>query len=124
VAQHAALACFEDESLKEYEQRRGEFQRRRDYIVPALRAIGWPVPVDPDGAFYAWIQTRDIAPDSWDLCLRLMQHAQVTLTPGRDFGPALAADHVRLSFASSMESLKEAVARMAAVDRRLLTPTG
>lgn len=124
VAQHAALACFEDESLKEYEQRRGEFQRRRDYIVPALRAIGWPVPVDPDGAFYAWIQTRDIAPDSWDLCLRLMQHAQVTLTPGRDFGPALAADHVRLSFASSMESLKEAVARMAAVDHRLLAPTG
>ena len=64
VAQRAALACFEPESLREYEQRRGEFQRRRDYIVPALQSLGWPVPVEPDGAFYAWIRTADIAPDS------------------------------------------------------------
>ncbi len=120
VAQHAALACFEAESLREYEQRRGEFQRRRDYVVPALRAMHWPVPVDPDGAFYAWIDSSDIAADSWDLCLQLMQHAQVTLTPGRDFGPALAARHVRLSFASSMQTLEQAMARLAAVDRAQL----
>jgi len=120
VAQRAALACFEEASIAEYEQRRGEFQRRRDYVVPALRAIDWPVPVEPDGAFYAWIDTRHIAQDSWDLCLQLMQQAQVTLTPGRDFGPALAAQHVRLSFASSMPTLELAIARMAAVDRRLL----
>ncbi len=120
VAQHAALACFEPESLREYEQRRGEFQRRRDTVVPALQAIGWPVPVEPDGAFYAWIRTTDIAPDSWDLCLQLMHHAQVTLAPGRDFGPALAKDHVRLSFASSLPDLQEAIRRMAAVDRALL----
>ena len=120
VAQRAALACFEPESLREYEQRRGELQRRRDYIVPALRDIGWPVPVEPDGAFYAWMHTADIAADSSDLCLQLMHQAQVTLTPGRDFGPALARDHVRLSFASSMSDLKEAIARMATVDHDLL----
>jgi len=120
VAQHAALACFEPESLREYEQRRGEFQRRRDTVVPALQAIGWPVPVEPDGAFYAWIRTTDIAPDSWDLCLQLMHHAQVTLAPGRDFGPALAKDHVRLSFASSLPDLQEAIRRLAAADRALL----
>ena len=120
VAQQAALACFEAESIREYEQRRGEFKRRRDYIVPALRDIGWPVPVEPDGAFYAWIDSSGIAPDSWDLCLQLMHHAQVTLTPGRDFGPALAAGHVRLSFASSMDTLQQAMARMAAADRAQL----
>ena len=120
MAQRAALACFEPESLREYEQRRGEFQRRRDYIVPALREIGWPVPVEPDGAFYAWMHTGDIAADSSALCLQLMHQAQVTLTPGRDFGPALARDHVRLSFASSLHDLQEAVARMAAADRGLL----
>lgn len=120
VAQRAALACFDAASLREYEQRRGEFQRRRDFVVPALRAIDWPVPVEPDGAFYAWIDSSALAPDSWDLCLQLMQHAQVTLTPGRDFGPALAARHVRLSFASSMPTLQEAMKRLAAVDRRLL----
>lgn len=120
VAQRAALACFEPESLREYEQRRGEFQRRRDYIVPALGQIGWPVPVEPDGAFYAWMHTGDMAPDSSDLCLQLMHQAQVTLTPGQDFGPALARNHVRLSFASSLPDLKEAIARMAAVDHAVL----
>jgi aspartate/methionine/tyrosine aminotransferase len=49
-----------------------------------------------------------------------MHQAQVTLTPGQDFGPALARDHVRLSFASSLSDLKEAIARMAAVDHAAL----
>ena len=121
IAQKAALACFEPESLAEYERRRAGFQRRRDYIVPALEAIGWPVPVHPDGAFYAWIDSAGLAPDSWDLCLRLMHEAQVVLTPGRDFGPALAAGHLRLSFASSMNRLQEAVARLQRVDRAVLS---
>jgi len=120
IAQRAALACFEPDSLREYEQRRGEFQRRRDFIVPSLREIGWPVPVEPDGAFYAWMDTGSKTPDSSALCLQLMHLAQVTLTPGRDFGPALAHNHVRLSFASSLHDLKEAIARMATVDRALL----
>jgi aspartate/methionine/tyrosine aminotransferase len=54
IAQHAALACFEPAAIAEYEQRRGEFHRRRDFIVPALQRLGLPVPVLPDGAFYAW----------------------------------------------------------------------
>ncbi|MBR7831570.1 aminotransferase class I/II-fold pyridoxal phosphate-dependent enzyme, partial [Actinospica sp. MGRD01-02] len=54
VAQHAALACFEPESIAEYERRRAEFKARRDYFIPALESIGLPVPVRPDGAFYAW----------------------------------------------------------------------
>ena len=54
VAQHAALACFEPDSLRLFEQRRAEFQSRRDAFIPALRSIGLDVPVMPDGAFYAW----------------------------------------------------------------------
>jgi aspartate/methionine/tyrosine aminotransferase len=54
IAQHAALACFEPESLAEYERRRGEFRARRDFVVPALNRLGLTVPVMPDGAFYAW----------------------------------------------------------------------
>jgi aspartate/methionine/tyrosine aminotransferase len=54
VAQYAALACFEAESIDEYERRRAEFKARRDYFVPALNALGLTVPVMPDGAFYAW----------------------------------------------------------------------
>jgi aspartate/methionine/tyrosine aminotransferase len=112
LAQRAALACFEPASLAEYERRRDEFRRRRDFIVPALKRLGLAVPVQPDGAFYAWFDCSRYSPSSWDFCLRMMRRAHVALTPGRDFGPALAQRFVRLSFASSMPQLQAAVARL------------
>ena len=120
VAQRAALACFEPATLQECERRREGFRRRRDYVVVELERLGWPVPVPPDGAFYTWIDTSSIAADSWDLCHQLMHHAQLTLTPGRDFGPALASQFVRLSFASSMEVLRDAMHRLASLDPQVL----
>jgi aspartate/methionine/tyrosine aminotransferase len=115
VSQHAALACFEPESLAEYERRREAFRARRDFIVPALGALGLPVPVPPDGAFYAYADVSAHAASSWDFAFDLMRRAQVALTPGRDFGPAWGERFVRLSFASSMAHLQEAVQRLRAV---------
>jgi aspartate/methionine/tyrosine aminotransferase len=112
IAQHAALACFEPEAIAEYERRRGEFRRRRDFIVPALQKLGLPVPVMPDGAFYAWADCSAHAASSWDFCFDLMQRAHIALTPGRDFGPHLGERFLRLSFASSMAQLQEAVERL------------
>ena len=115
VAQHAALACFEPDSLAEFERRRAEFRQRRDFVVPALNALGLPVPVLPDGAFYAWADVSRFSASSWDFCFQLMDSAQVALTPGRDFGPAAAERFVRLSFASSMGQLQEALTRLGRV---------
>ncbi len=117
IAQHAALACFEPESLAEYERRRAEFKARRDYFLPALQRLGFDLPVVPDGAFYAWADCSAMCKkwglsDSWDFAFALMQRAQVAATPGRDFGSGTTLDHLRFSTASSMEQLKEAVARM------------
>ena len=112
VAQRAALACFEPESIAEYERRRAEFRARRDFIVPALERLGLPVPVLPDGAFYAWFDCSAHSPSSWDFCFDLMRRAHVALTPGRDFGRSGAERYVRLSFAASMAQLREAVARL------------
>ena len=112
VAQHAALACFDPESIAEYERRRAEFRARRDFIVPALGRLGLPVPVLPDGAFYAWFDCSARSPSSWDFCFDLMRRAHVALTPGRDFGRAGAERYVRLSFAASMAQLREAVERL------------
>jgi aspartate/methionine/tyrosine aminotransferase len=114
IAQHAALACFEAEAIAEYERRREEFRRRRDFIVPALNALGLQVPVMPDGAFYAWADCSAHAASSWDFCFDLMRRAHIALTPGRDFGPHLGERFLRLSFASSMAHLEEAVARLRA----------
>ena len=116
LAQRAALACFEPESLAEFERRRGEFARRRDTVLQGLRRIGLPVPVEPDGAFYAWADCSAWAAewgDSWSLCHRLMHDAHVVLTPGRDFGPASADRHLRLSYASALPRLEAALDRLA-----------
>jgi aspartate/methionine/tyrosine aminotransferase len=115
LAQHAALACFEPESIAEYERRREAFRARRDVVVPALERLGLPVPVQPDGAFYAWADVSRHADSSWALCERLIHEAQVALTPGRDFGPAHAERHLRLSFASSLERLEDALHRIGRV---------
>ncbi len=112
VAQHAALGCFEPDSLLEYERRRSEFRARRAFIVPALLELGLKVPVQPDGAFYVWFDCSRHNASSWDFCMDMMQRAHVAMTPGRDFGPALAERYVRLAFSSSLPRLQEAVRRL------------
>jgi aspartate/methionine/tyrosine aminotransferase len=120
IAQHAALACFEPQSLALYEQRRQEFKARRDYFLPQLNAMGLTVPVMPDGAFYAWADCSAVCArlgikDSWDFAFEVMNKAHVAITPGRDFGTAQTGHFVRFSTASSMEHLQQAVARLRAM---------
>jgi aspartate/methionine/tyrosine aminotransferase len=120
IAQHAALACFEDPSIVLYEQRRAEFKARRDYFIPQLNALGLTVPVMPDGAFYAWADCSELCAklgikDSWDFAFEVMNRAHVAITPGRDFGTAQTANFVRFSTASSMQQLETAIARLRAM---------
>ncbi len=112
IAQQAALACFAPESIAEYERRRAEFKARRDFVVPALEAMGLRVPVMPDGAFYAWADCSAHAASSWDFAFDLMHRAHVALTPGRDFGRHGSERWLRLSYASSMAQLEQAMTRL------------
>jgi aspartate/methionine/tyrosine aminotransferase len=125
VSQRAALACFEPESIAEYERRRAEFIARRDYFIPALRSLGFEVPVEPDGAFYVYADCSKIqgklgvqpasSPStggSWDFCLQMLHRAHVAITPGRDFGSDSTHQFVRFSTASSMQDLRTAIERM------------
>ena len=132
VSQYAALACFEKESLAEYERRRAEFKARRDWFVPQLNALGLHVPVTPDGAFYAWADCRAAcdklfdpasaarseynsgmqSAGSWDFAFELMKRAHLAVTPGRDFGHADTARFIRFSTANSMAHLQTAVDRL------------
>ena len=117
VSQFAALACFEKESIAEYERRRAEFRARRDWFIPQLRSMGLDVPVMPDGAFYAWADCSQAArrlgvEGSWDFAFEAMRRAHVAVTPGRDFGHAETSRFIRFSTASSMAQLQEAAARL------------
>ena len=120
IAQHAALACFEANSLVEYERRRSEFKARRDYFIPELNRLGLSVPVIPDGAFYAYADCSKLAAKwglsgSWEFAFELMKRAHLAVTPGRDFGSSAPEQYVRFSTASSMAHLKEAIARLESV---------
>jgi aspartate/methionine/tyrosine aminotransferase len=112
IAQHAALACFSPEALAVYEVRREEFRRRRDYLVPALRRLGFDVPVVPDGAFYIYAGTSRFAADSWEFAFELLRETGVCVVPGRDFGRAQTSRYVRFSYANGLELLEEAISRM------------
>lgn len=115
LAQHAALACFDEDSLAVFEARREAFKARRDFLVPALESLGLPVPVKPDGAFYAWADCSRFAPDSWDFAFELMNRAHVAVTPGRDFGGAGNRPFLRFSYANALPQLEEAVHRLQGV---------
>lgn len=112
VAQHAGIACFRPESLAIYEERKAEFQRRRDYIVPALRELGFRVPVTPDGAFYVYADCSPLSPDADRFTIDILNQAGVVMVPGLDFGPHTAHDHIRVSYATSMGNLQQAVGRL------------
>lgn len=117
IAQYAAIACFEKDSLRVYEERRAAFKARRDYFIPALQSLGFDVPVVPDGAFYAWADCSAMCSrlgieNSWDFAFDLMRRAHLVVTPGRDFGPTHASSCIRFSTANSLEQLELAVARM------------
>jgi aspartate/methionine/tyrosine aminotransferase len=117
LAQHAALACFEPDTLAIYEARRLEFKRRRDFIVPALESLGFSVPVMPDGAFYVYADCRTVAHpaagDSAALTQSMLHDAGVVLVPGMDFGTYAPKDYIRLSYATAYPKLEEAVDRLA-----------
>ena len=112
IAQHAALACFAPESIAIYESRKAEFKRRRDYLVPALRELGFTVPVVPDGAFYVYADCSALDDDADRLTLDMLNLAGVVLVPGLDFGPFTAHRFIRVSYATSMGNLQRAMARL------------
>lgn len=112
IAQYAGLACFSAEARTIYEERRLEMQRRRDYIVPALESVGLRVPVMPDGAFYVYADCSGLADDADRLSRDLLKQAGVVMVPGMDFGVAEPSRYLRISYATSMQNLQEAVARL------------
>jgi aspartate/methionine/tyrosine aminotransferase len=111
-AQMAALACFTPDSLAVCEARKQEFAERRALVLQGLADIGLPVPVRPDGAFYAYIDVSPTGLDAMQFCERALHEAHVALTPGVDFGHCSGAQHVRLSCAASKEDLAEGLARL------------
>jgi aspartate/methionine/tyrosine aminotransferase len=114
LAQHAALACFEPETLAIYDERRHILTARRDALIPQLQALGFGIPVIPDGAFYLWLDCSRFG-NSSEVAQRLLHEAHVSVVPGHDFGSNEPERWLRLSYAAPIEVLEQALARMAPV---------
>jgi len=112
-AQYAALAAFRPETLAVLEERRQEFRRRRDFMVPALRELGFRIPVMPQGAFYIYAGCESFSEDSTQFALRVLEEAGVAITPGLDFGANRPERHVRFAYTRSLEDLEEGIERIA-----------
>lgn len=112
-AQYAALAAFESESLEILEARRAQFRDRRDFLLPALRKLGFGIPATPQGAFYLYADCSAFTDDSYRFALGLLEGANVAITPGIDFGSHLASRHVRFACTTDIERLREGVERIA-----------
>lgn len=104
-AMYGALAALKG-SQDCVEDMRREFERRRDYIIPAFTDLGHTT-APADGAFYAYVNTRG---DDMAIARTWLEEGHVAVTPGTAFG---TPGWLRVSYAASMERLKEAIGRIA-----------
>jgi aspartate/methionine/tyrosine aminotransferase len=113
LSQRAALACFRPETLAILESRRQAFRARRDFLVPALRELGFGIPVMPTGGFFVYADSSRFDADSRRFCRDALEGAGVAFTPGIDFGTHRASAHVRFAYTIEMAKLEDGVARLA-----------
>jgi aspartate/methionine/tyrosine aminotransferase len=112
-SQRAALACFEPATLAILEERRRAFEARRDFLVPALRELGFTIPVMPTGGFFVYADCSAFTDDSTHFCRKVLDECGVAFTPGVDFGRHRAAQHVRFAYTIGQAKLEDGVARLA-----------
>ena len=114
VGQHGALAALAPDVMPRHEARRLAYFRARNRLVTGLRALGFSVPVVPEGAFYVYATLPPEQPDSEPFCRALLEGAAVAATPGTDFGMQGATRSVRFSYTAPLADLEEALARLEA----------
>ena len=124
VAQYAALEALvrKDEADRAVDAMVAEYRRRRDAALAVLRVPGGPRVVEPDGAFYLFIDVQDTNPGSEDagsaFAARLLEEHGVAVVPGAAFR---TPGWIRLSYAASLESVEEGVKRVVALREAMIT---
>ncbi len=115
VAQHAALVALAPDTRPLLEACKAELRARRDWLLPALEALGFRIDARPAGAFYCYADVSRFGGDGESLAEKLLLEAGVAITPGSDFGVHGAGRHVRFAYTTALPRIREAVARLARV---------
>lgn len=117
ISQYAALAAVKH-GLADPAAMKQDYKKRRDYIVRRLNEIGIPA-VMPEGAFYVFPAIFRSGLSSFDFAIRLLEEEKLAVVPGDAFSYA-GEGYVRLSYAYSMEELKEALRRLESFWKKII----
>lgn len=112
VAQYAALAAFQADTLQLLDARREELRQRRDYLLHALRNMGFKIPVKPQGAFYIYADCSAVCDDSQQFAQALLNSQQLAVTPGLDFGSNQPHRFIRFAYTAGTPVLEQAMHRL------------
>ncbi|MGD1990680.1 MAG: pyridoxal phosphate-dependent aminotransferase [Chromatiales bacterium] len=112
IAQYAALAAMRPETVAILEERRQAFRERRDFLYPALEALGFGLAGKPEGAFYLYADCSGLTDDSFAFCERMLEEAGVAITPGKDFSHHEAQRYLRFAYTTSIERMQLAIDRL------------
>ncbi|MCI0505665.1 MAG: pyridoxal phosphate-dependent aminotransferase [Gammaproteobacteria bacterium] len=112
LAQYAAVAAFDSDSISILESQRQQFQQRRDFLKQAIQELGFQLLVEPQGAFYLYADCSRFTNDSFEFCQSLLKQAGVAIAPGKDFGAHESHRYVRFAYTTSMEQLEQGVEKI------------
>lgn len=113
LSQHAAIAALKEKAA--VENMRLAYDERRQFLLRELPKLGFEIVVEPQGAFYIYANVEKLTDDSRTFCWKLLEEKGVAITPGEDFGIYQSDRHVRFSYATGMDELKEGIRRLSAL---------
>jgi aspartate/methionine/tyrosine aminotransferase len=110
VSQWAGIAALK-KAQDDVERMKAIYDERRTYMIKRVRKMGFGLPVEPAGAFYMLVNAKHLSESSYDLAFEILEKAKVGVTPGIDFGQN-AEGYLRLSYANSLDNIKEGLRRL------------
>ena len=109
MTQYAAIPALEGEADKDIEMMRIEFEKRKNIAVKSFNEIKGLSTIDPDGAFYLFVNIKKVSNDSMKFCAELLEQKGVALVPGLAFG---SEGYFRFSFATDLATIQEGIKRI------------
>lgn len=109
ITQHAAIPALQGDADADIEMMRKEFEKRRNIAVESFNAIKGLSCVSPQGAFYLFVNIKEISSDSMKFAADLLEEKGVAVVPGLAFG---MEGYFRFSFATDLASIQEGIKRI------------
>jgi aspartate aminotransferase len=111
ITQKAAIAGLNGDADADIEAMRVQFKARRDEAVKLFNEIDGLSVLSPAGAFYLFVNIKEVSNDSMEFCKQLLEEQGIAVVPGVGFG---SEGYFRFSFATDIESIREGIKRIAA----------